>query len=239
MSRSPFRLTKTIGRNYSVDPEDVLRTKRILKELGYFETPAYGMTRYPDEPMFKGIEQLQDDFDLNPDGVMDPKGATAEKINEVLNYKTGKPIPVGPAPQPPTITRNRPNQDEAHSNEKGDAHQDKEQIAAIPIIVYEIGAAFSMGIAAAYAWWLSMSAEEKKKVREHINNVQEHGTVDNTHEDECERLLQIDLDTCRAISKRRGKQAAQRCFASAHQRNAACRRGRSVDELPPLDTWNN
>ena len=34
MSRSPFRLTKTIGRRYSVDPEDVL--KRLNDAATYF-----------------------------------------------------------------------------------------------------------------------------------------------------------------------------------------------------------
>ena len=84
MPRSPFRLRSTIGRSYSVEPEDVLRTKRLLKELGYFDSPEYGMTPYPDEPMFKGIEQFQDDFDLYRDSVMNPDGETVAKINEVL-----------------------------------------------------------------------------------------------------------------------------------------------------------
>lgn len=58
MSRTPFRLKSTIGRSYRVDPDDTRRTKETLRELGYYETPSYGITPYPDEPMFRGIEDL-------------------------------------------------------------------------------------------------------------------------------------------------------------------------------------
>ncbi len=52
----------------------------------------------------------------------------------------------------------------------------------------------------------------------------------------CEELLQIDTDTCNAITKRRGGAAGAACHASATERYAACLRGRP---LPPLNTWNN
>jgi len=52
----------------------------------------------------------------------------------------------------------------------------------------------------------------------------------------CEELLQIDTDTCNAITKRRGRSAGESCHSSATQRYAACLRGKP---LPPLNTWNN
>ena len=52
----------------------------------------------------------------------------------------------------------------------------------------------------------------------------------------CEELLQIDTDTCNAITKRRGGAAGAACHASATERYAACLRGKP---LPPLNTWNN
>jgi RHS repeat-associated protein len=52
----------------------------------------------------------------------------------------------------------------------------------------------------------------------------------------CEQLLQIDTDTCNAITKRRGAAAGAACHASATERYAACYRDRP---LPPLNTWNN
>lgn len=245
MSRAPFRLTSTIGRSYSVEPDDVLRTKKTLRQLGYFETPSYGMTLYPDEPMFKGIEEFQDDFDLYRDGVMNPDGETVEKLNEVLNYKDSLSNPDArgiEGKHSSDASRSRPSQNKERSSGQGERERDGEKTAlapAVPVIVYEIAAIFSMTVAAAYAWWLSLSGEERNQVRAHINNAQEHGTIDDPDDDQCERLFKIDMDTCRQISKRRGKRAAARCYASANERNAACRRGRSIDELPPLDTWNN
>jgi hypothetical protein len=242
MSRSPFRLSKTIGRHYSVDPEDVLKTKKLLKELGHFETPAYGMTRYPDDPMFQGIEQFQDDFDLYRDGVMNPDGETIEKLNEVLDYRDRNSTPKQQEAEKadsPQTDRNRPDPGRNRPDGQPEKDQEEQEIAlapAIPIIVYEIAAAFSMGLAAAYAWWLSLSAEEKKQVREHLNKIQESGPADDPADDDCERLYKTDIDTCRQIAKTRGKQAGARCYASANERYAACRRGRP---LPPLDTWNN
>jgi RHS repeat-associated protein len=52
----------------------------------------------------------------------------------------------------------------------------------------------------------------------------------------CDELLQIDTDTCNAITKRRGRSAGESCHSSATQRYAACLRGKP---LPPLNTWNN
>lgn len=87
MTRPRFRLLTTIGRSYAVDTDDVLRTKTVLSRLGYLDTPAMSITRYPDEPMFRGIEEFQDDFDLLPDGVIKPSGETAGKLNEVLEFR--------------------------------------------------------------------------------------------------------------------------------------------------------
>ena len=56
-------------------------------------------------------------------------------------------------------------------------------------------------------------------------------------EAECERRYEeVDVPVCRAISKRRGADAARRCYASASQRLAACLKG---DPVPDLDTYNN
>lgn len=60
---------------------------------------------------------------------------------------------------------------------------------------------------------------------------------DNDREKRCDhQYYEVDIPTCRAISRSRGKAAGARCYAAAAQRYAACLRGQS---LPPLDTWNN
>jgi hypothetical protein len=56
-------------------------------------------------------------------------------------------------------------------------------------------------------------------------------------EKRCDNIYyNIDIPTCRAIARKRGNAAAQRCYASAAERYAACLRGQ---QMPPLDTWNN
>lgn len=57
-------------------------------------------------------------------------------------------------------------------------------------------------------------------------------------DEECDRLLEIDRATCNAISRRRGKQAAARCWRTAMDRHAECRRY-GYPPRTPLDSWNN
>lgn len=80
-----FKIKSAVGRDYNVDLDDVLPTKRALKALGYFETPPYGATKYPDEPMFHGIERFQKDHGLRIDGVMKPGGETESMLKSVLS----------------------------------------------------------------------------------------------------------------------------------------------------------
>lgn len=62
------------------------------------------------------------------------------------------------------------------------------------------------------------------------------GLCGDDNKQHCEDLLQIDTDTCNAITRRRGAAAGAACHASATERYAACLRGRA---LPPLNTWNS
>ena len=80
MSAMPFRLKSTLGRNYKVDLDDTRRTKQALLDLGYFETPSYGLTDYPDEALFTAIEKFQTEYDLRRDGIMKPGGETATEL---------------------------------------------------------------------------------------------------------------------------------------------------------------
>ena len=84
MSPLPFRLKRTLGRSYKVDLDDTRRTKQALQRLGHFETPRYGLTDYPDEPLFEAIEKFQSDHDLRRDGIMRPDGETARRLGEIL-----------------------------------------------------------------------------------------------------------------------------------------------------------
>ncbi|MFP6732834.1 MAG: hypothetical protein VB959_03220 [Rhodospirillales bacterium] len=243
-----YRLRSTVGRSYSTGPEDTLDTKNTLKSLGYYETPSYGMTPYPDEPMFQAIEEFQDDFDLIRDGDVNPKGQTARKINEVVEHKNRILQPNGqqkPATKPlraSQILSAKPQAISTGTPKNDLPGQQLAVVGAIPIIVYEIAALFSMTLAAAYAWWLSLSAEKRRKVRKKVQDAQRNGfseDPDDDDSDNCETLFRTDMATCRQVSKKRGKQAGVRCYSTANARYGACRAGKPRDQWPPLDVWNN
>ena len=59
---------------------------------------------------------------------------------------------------------------------------------------------------------------------------------DDDREKQCDKqYYDVDIPTCRAIAKRRGKEAGQRCYATAAKRYAACLRG---EPIPDLDTYD-
>lgn len=79
-----FHLKSTVGRSHRVDLDDALRAKQALHELGYFKTPRWGLTQYPDEALFAAIEDFQRDQGLARDGIMRPDGETAARLGAAL-----------------------------------------------------------------------------------------------------------------------------------------------------------
>ena len=75
-----IHLRGVIDRAARVNENDTQQTKSALGELGYYKTPGYGMTSYPDEPMFDGIKKYQRDNKLRVDGVMKPGGETERTL---------------------------------------------------------------------------------------------------------------------------------------------------------------
>jgi len=75
-----YKLKSTLGRSYNVDPNDVLTVKKALNDLGYYEEPEWGITPYPDNDLFKGIEGFQKDYKLKVDGLMKPNGPTEKEL---------------------------------------------------------------------------------------------------------------------------------------------------------------
>ncbi|WNK00113.1 hypothetical protein L2D14_01485 [Thalassospiraceae bacterium LMO-JJ14] len=78
----PLKLASRVDRAAQVHEDDTLQTKATLKALGHYKTPSYGMTPYPDEPMFDGIKAYQKANKLKIDGVMKPGGETEQSMNE-------------------------------------------------------------------------------------------------------------------------------------------------------------
>ncbi|MEO5337229.1 MAG: peptidoglycan-binding protein [Magnetospirillum sp. WYHS-4] len=83
----PLRLKSTLGRPYNVSLDDVVPVKRVLQGLGYYAIPSYGITPYPDEPLFQGIERFQRDNNLRVDGIMKPGGPTESTLNHVFTRR--------------------------------------------------------------------------------------------------------------------------------------------------------
>jgi len=315
---SPFRLRGPIDRNSNMNLEDVRRVKQALVKIGIMEIPEYGLTPYPDQLMFDGIEDFQSRRGLQVDGVMKPDGPTLRRMNETLNARRKK---VGQPLKPRTVVlglsdevgdrrKNRshdvfsarqalnwaghlPMNSSGASSDLANAikgfqkasglkqdgflrpHGETEKMlnealagtlddirrgadltdgspadrtkgriqqafawTAIPPIVLKIAEYFGIAVLAALAWWQSMSAAEKDRIRRQVTG--DGPSDDGGNRDECDRLLfDVDIPTCNAVGEGRGKQAAQRCYASANERYAACLRGVPLDRLPPLDVWNN
>lgn len=74
-------LNRPLSTTSPSDPDDVLTAKRVFRRLGYYEIPRYGLTPYPDQPLFDGIRDYQRDNDLTVDGVMHPGGETEQSVN--------------------------------------------------------------------------------------------------------------------------------------------------------------
>lgn len=79
-----MKIKSTVSKDKSNNPDDVLAVKVALASLGYYETPDYGLTSYPDKAMFTGIRKLQKDLGLKQDGVVTPNGDTEQKIRGVV-----------------------------------------------------------------------------------------------------------------------------------------------------------
>lgn len=99
MSFNLLKLKKPIGYGYSLVPEDVLKTKTVLSELGFYKEPKSGVTPWPDTPMFEGIETFQKKKKLKIDGLMKPGGPTEKSLNKYLGER-GK---LGKKPKSDTI----------------------------------------------------------------------------------------------------------------------------------------
>lgn len=314
----PFHLKRPIDSNASMDPDEVLATKRALVDLGFMDLPDYGLTPHPDRAMIEGIKVFQSRHGLHVDGIMKPDGLTLKRLNESLVARA-KEIGLPPEARPTVLgltdevgfqKKNKPHdvfstrqtlswaghppresaldsdglanaimsfqraaglkidgflrphgeteralnktlagtvralQQQAVSGDgksvgsEGRLDQQAFAPAVVPPIVLKIAEFFGIAVMAAWAWWQSMSAAEKDRVRRQVSGG--GPSDDGGNRDECDRLhYEVDIPTCNAVSDKRGKQAAQRCYASANERYAACLRGVPLNRLPPLDIWNN
>jgi len=81
-----FNIRKRISRSANVDLEDVLKIKSTLSGLGHYKIPKWGITPYPDQDLFRAVEDFQKKNNLKVDGVLNPGGPTEKKINKTLTW---------------------------------------------------------------------------------------------------------------------------------------------------------
>lgn len=80
----PLLLNHPLSATSDADPDDVLAAKMSFNRLGYYEVPTYGMTQYPDQPLFDAIHEFQKAKGLTVDGYMLPEGETEQAVNFLL-----------------------------------------------------------------------------------------------------------------------------------------------------------
>lgn len=85
-----FAIKSLLASNANVDLDDSLNTKEALRHLGYYKTPRYGMTPYPDRELFGGISALQKAQGIQRTGEMRPGDITETVIRQALNENTRK-----------------------------------------------------------------------------------------------------------------------------------------------------
>ncbi len=91
-------LKKPLAENSNADFEDVVNTKSILGELGFYqphkeigETKSE-VSKYPNKNLFDAIEKYQEDKGLMVDRVMKPEGETEKSIISSIKNNTIKQL---------------------------------------------------------------------------------------------------------------------------------------------------
>jgi len=74
-------LRAPLAANAAAQPEDVLTAKTLLLRLGYYETPEWGISPYPDAALFKAVRAFQSAQGLAADGIIKPEGETEAALH--------------------------------------------------------------------------------------------------------------------------------------------------------------
>lgn len=85
-----FSIKSLLASNAHVDLDDSLNTKEALRRLGYYKTPGYGMTPYPDSRLFEAVSDLQLDQGIRRTGEIRPGDDTEKAIRHALRDQSSK-----------------------------------------------------------------------------------------------------------------------------------------------------
>ncbi|MDP4796224.1 MAG: phage minor head protein [Rhodospirillales bacterium] len=80
-----FSVKSLLASNTNVDLDDSMKTKLALRRLGYYKTPSYGMTSYPDAQLFVAVGDLQADKGMRRTGEIRPGDDTEKAIRMALD----------------------------------------------------------------------------------------------------------------------------------------------------------
>lgn len=75
-----YKLKSTIDASTRTDGDDVRAVKSALNGIGYYNSPEWGITDYPDTELFDSIERFQTDHGLKQDRLMKPGGETEREL---------------------------------------------------------------------------------------------------------------------------------------------------------------
>ena len=78
-----------MAENANANKDDVLAIKTLLRKLGLYEAPKWGVTNFPDRELFKAIRAFQDKAGLNVDGRMKPDGETETALHQAARTLQG------------------------------------------------------------------------------------------------------------------------------------------------------
>lgn len=80
-----FKTRKSLARNASAHPLDIIKIKSALGTLGHYDAPEWGVSQFPDSDLFQAIKAFQKTQGLKSDGVMKPDGETLAALSGVLH----------------------------------------------------------------------------------------------------------------------------------------------------------
>ena len=79
-----LRLRQSVGHRQQNQPDDVLRVKTALNQLGYYDIPEQGLGSGVDDAFVSAIRAYQQQRGLESDGQMRPGGPTERDIESLL-----------------------------------------------------------------------------------------------------------------------------------------------------------
>jgi hypothetical protein len=189
-----FRLREPLRADASANLDDALDAKKALRRLGDFEAPDYGLTPYPDRPLFDAVRRFQRREGLAEDGIMNPGGPTEAALDARLKKQpsvrapidreraslprsgtgdSGASLPMAreelsPGPKSADL----PGTDGAGSNPSPQPRQPETQVAAVPLVVG--GAAIA---AAIIGMGIPLTSPEGRRLMRELGRSVERGAV--------------------------------------------------------------